>query len=80
LALIILSVALRFLTSLVAQLFQSNAASSLQKLPLSALPQWGGWIALLAKDNAVLYGVATMVMSAGIGFGANFLFNRKILR
>lgn len=77
LALLILSVALRFLFGLIVGLLGLQSGSSSEHIPLSALPPWEGWIALVARDNALPYGLATMVIAVLAGFGANFIFNRK---
>jgi hypothetical protein len=47
------------------------------KISLSALPPWEGWIALVAQHNTFLYGLATALLAILAGFGASFLFGRK---
>ena len=77
LALLILGVALRFLFGLVSSIIHSHSGEAIARIPLNALPQWEGWIALIARDNALPYGLATMVIAVLSGFGANLIFNRK---
>lgn len=77
LALLILGVAMRFLFGLVSGIIQSHPGEAITRIPLNALPQWEGWIALIARDNALPYGLATMVIAVLAGFGANLVFNRK---
>ena len=77
LALLILAVALRFLFALIASVFIAKTGTQAVTIPLSALPPWEGWIALVAQNNAVIYGLATMCMATLAGFGASVIFNRK---
>lgn len=77
LAVLILAVALRFLFVLVASFVMANDQAHITVLPLSALPPWEGWIALIARDNALPYGLATMVIAVLAGFGASAIFNRN---
>jgi uncharacterized membrane protein YfcA len=77
LALLILAVALRFLFALIASVFTTKTGTQAVTIPLSALPPWEGWIALVAQNNAVIYGLATMCMATLAGFGASVIFNRK---
>lgn len=77
LALLILGAALRFLFALVASAFVMKSNDEAIAIPLSTLPPWEGWIALVARDNALPYGLATMVIAVLAGFGASAIFNRK---
>lgn len=77
LALLILGVALRFLFALIASFVMATDKATSIALPLSALPAWEGWIALIARENALPYGIATMLIAVLAGFGASAIFNRK---
>lgn len=77
LALLILGVALRFLFALIAGLAMNSGKTEISTIPLSALPPWEGWIALIAQNNALPYGLATMMIAVIAGFGASAIFNRK---
>jgi len=76
LAVIIVSVALRFLVTLVMAFTQQMAGAAIQKISLAGMPQWEGWIAIEAHDNALLYGLSTMLFALLCGFGAHRLINR----
>ena len=77
LALLIFSVALRFLFSLIVSALNSNQDMANSSISLSALPPWEGWIALAAKDNALLYGLGTMLIAVIAGIIANLAFDRR---
>jgi len=77
LALLIMGVALRFLYSLVNAFFSQKQDLATNKIYLSALPPWEGWIALVAQHNSFLYGIATALLAVLAGFGASFIFGRK---
>jgi len=77
LSLLIMGVALRFLYSLIHALFYEKLNLTENKLSLSALPPWEGWIALVAQHNTFLYGTATALLAVFAGFGASFIFGRK---
>ena len=77
LALLILGVALRFLYSLTVNILKKSESLISQPLSLSALPPWEGWIALEAKENALIYGLATMTIAVLAGIIANFIFDRR---
>lgn len=77
LALLILGAASRFLFALLVGFFTPDGKAQIATIPLSALPPWEGWIALVARDNALSYGLATMVIAVLAGFGASAILNRK---
>lgn len=77
LALLIIGVALRFLYSLVSAFFSQKQDLVTNKISLSALPPWEGWIALVAQHNSFLYGIATALLAVLAGFGASFIFGLK---
>ena len=77
LALLIMGVAIRFLYSLISALFYQKQVLSQNKLSLSALPPWEGWIALAAEHDTFLYGSATALLAILTGFGASIIFTRK---
>lgn len=77
LALLIFGVALRFLFSLIMTFVGGKSESTPEKLSLAALPPWEGWIALVAQNNTLLYGLATALLAIGSGFGASFILKRK---
>ena len=73
----IFGVALRFLFSLIMTFIGGKSESTPEKLSLAALPPWEGWIALVAQNNTLLYGLATALLAIGSGFGASFILKRK---
>lgn len=77
LAVLIFSVALRFLFSLIVSALNLNQDMAAQSVALSAFPPWEGWIALAAKDNALLYGLSTMAIAVVAGVVANLAFDRR---
>lgn len=77
LALLIFGVALRFLFSLIMSFISQKSDVTPEKLSLSALPSWEGWIALAAQNNTLLYGLATAVLAIVSGFGASFIFKKR---
>jgi len=77
LALLILGVAIKFFIGLVASFVMVKEDTKLTAIPLSALPPWEGWIALVAQNNALFYGLSTMMIAVLAGFGASAIFNRK---
>ena len=76
LALLILGVALRFLYALARTLFEPSSSEPATPIPLSALPSWEGWVALVAQNNSLFYGLATMIIAILAGFGASILLHR----
>jgi hypothetical protein len=77
LALLIFGVALRFLFSLIMTFVGNKSEAISEKISLSALPVWEGWIALAAQDNTLLYGIATALLAICSGFGAALIFKKK---
>lgn len=76
LALLILGVALRFLYALILSYFQTSTSQTVQKIPLSALPPWEGWVALVAQNNSLFYGLSTMIIAILAGLVASVVLYR----
>lgn len=76
LALLILGVALRFLYALVRSMFETSSNEPATRIPLSALPSWEGWVALVAQNNSLSYGLATMTLAILAGLGASKILYR----
>ena len=76
LAVLILTVAARFLVGLILAAAKTGSATQSVAVSLSALPAWESWIAIQANGNSALYGLSTACIALICGFAGARLFGR----